>query len=176
MTRIEPVKPNARKEDLIVRELTDEVLVYDLNRDKAHCLNETAALVWKLCDGQTTVAEMSRVMRGQLRTPVDERVIWLALDQLERSHLLQSSVKRPTRKRRMPRREMMRKLGWAAASLPVVVSIVAPLAVQAATCRVVGQCCKPGSMDKSLDCCPGLQCTGADCTTPEGNIAPKTCR
>ena len=35
---MEPL-PVARQKDLIVRELSDEVLVYDLNTDKAHCLN-----------------------------------------------------------------------------------------------------------------------------------------
>jgi hypothetical protein len=32
-------KPLARKEGLVIQELPDEVLVYDLDRDRAHCLN-----------------------------------------------------------------------------------------------------------------------------------------
>jgi hypothetical protein len=39
--------PRVRKKNLIIDELADEVLVYDLDRHKAHCLNRTAALVWK---------------------------------------------------------------------------------------------------------------------------------
>jgi len=39
--------PLARKDQLIVKEVDDEVLVYDLKTDQAHCLNKTAALVWK---------------------------------------------------------------------------------------------------------------------------------
>ncbi len=33
--------PSARRKDLIIEELPDEVLVYDLNTDRAHCLNKT---------------------------------------------------------------------------------------------------------------------------------------
>ncbi len=43
--------PVARHKNLIVKELPDETLIYDLDSDKAHCLNQTAALVWKNCDG-----------------------------------------------------------------------------------------------------------------------------
>jgi hypothetical protein len=50
--------PCARTEGLVVQTLADEVLVYDLERHKAHCLNHAAALIWKHCDGRTSVAEM----------------------------------------------------------------------------------------------------------------------
>ena len=35
--------PLARRARIIVKKLRDEVLVYDLDRDKAHCLNRPAA-------------------------------------------------------------------------------------------------------------------------------------
>ena len=38
--------PRARQDELVVEELQDETLVYDLKRHKARCLNRTAALVW----------------------------------------------------------------------------------------------------------------------------------
>ena len=37
--------PHARTKDLVIRELGDETLIYDLANDRAHCLNETAAFV-----------------------------------------------------------------------------------------------------------------------------------
>jgi len=46
--------PQARSEDLVIQDIGDEVLVYDLTRHKAHCLNRTAALVWRKCDGTRT--------------------------------------------------------------------------------------------------------------------------
>jgi hypothetical protein len=54
--------PFARTHQLIVQEVPDEVLVYDLDRHKAHCLNRTSAIVWKHCDGKTTVAEAKRLL------------------------------------------------------------------------------------------------------------------
>ena len=41
--------PAAREARLLVRELAEEVLVYDEEGHRAHCLNRTAALVWKSC-------------------------------------------------------------------------------------------------------------------------------
>ncbi|MBV9278705.1 MAG: hypothetical protein JOZ41_01360, partial [Chloroflexi bacterium] len=49
---VELLAPRARKNGLIVRELEDEVLVYDLERHRAHCLNRAAGLVWKHADGE----------------------------------------------------------------------------------------------------------------------------
>ena len=39
--------PRARKDGLVIKELVNETLVYDLERDEAQCLNQTAPLVWK---------------------------------------------------------------------------------------------------------------------------------
>ena len=107
--------PRAREDRLVVQELPDEVLVYDLNRHKAHCLNRTAALVWGHCDGQTTVADMATLLRKELKHPVDEAVVWLALDRLGRAHLLRERVRPPAGARRLSRREVMRKLALAGA-------------------------------------------------------------
>src|SRR5579864_3203567 len=55
--RIHP--PVARSESLIVEELDEEILVYDQLNARAHCLNGTAARVWRACDGSTSVADLS---------------------------------------------------------------------------------------------------------------------
>ena len=63
------VMPRARQDDFVVEKLPDETLVYDLNRYKAHCLNPTSALVWRRCDGRTTVAEVAALLERELRYP-----------------------------------------------------------------------------------------------------------
>src|SRR5215216_2661698 len=73
------VLPPARSSGLIVQELPEETLVYDLGRHKAHCLNRASAIVWKQCDGKTTAGEAARVLGGELGAQVDEEVVWLAL-------------------------------------------------------------------------------------------------
>jgi hypothetical protein len=53
----------------VIQELPDETLVYDLQRNRAHCLNRTAALVWRHCDGQATVADLARSLKDTLNLP-----------------------------------------------------------------------------------------------------------
>ena len=150
--------PRARTEGLVIQELPDEVLVYDRDRDKAHCLNQTAALVWKYCDGKTTVPSMVKRLESDLRTEsVDEKVVWFALGQLSKDHLLEEeSFIPPTLMSGLTRREMVRVLGLAAVvAVPVVTSIVAPTPAQAATCLGSGAACTAGAQ-----CCSGVCNTG----------------
>ena len=146
------LRPCVRADGLVVQALPDEVLVYDLERHKAHCLNHTAALVWKHCNGQTSVTEMVRMLEGEMKTPVPEDVVWLALQQLGKARLLAEQIHTPGGGNRMSRREVIRRLGWGAAvALPLVTSIVAPTAVEAATCLGAGSACTTGAQ-----CCSGL--------------------
>lgn len=152
--------PRMRKQGLVVDDLPDEVLVYDLERDQAHCLNRTAALVWRCCDGKTGAPEIARRLKAELDAPFDEELVWLALDQLEKQQLLDRSISIPAQFTRLSRRQMIRNLGLAAAvAVPVVTSIVAPTAVQAATCLQPGAPCSPTILCCSpLGCNPGNHC------------------
>jgi hypothetical protein len=153
------LKPCVRADGLVVQALPDEVLVYDLERHKAHCLNHTAAQVWKHCDGQTSVAEMVCKLEQEMKTPVPEDVVWLALQQLGKARLLAEKIDAPETGKRISRREVIRRLGWGAAvALPLVTSIVAPTAVEAASCLSTGSACT-----SSAQCCSGV-CAGIICT------------
>ena len=66
---MKPMKPQVRKDGLVVKELPEEMLVYDLERHRAHCLNQTAALVWKHCDGQTSAKEIATLLKKELKAP-----------------------------------------------------------------------------------------------------------
>ena len=146
------LRPCVRADGLVVQALPDEVLVYDLERHKAHCLNHTAALVWKHCDGRTSVTGMVRMLEREMKTPVPEDVVWLALQQLGKARLLAGESHAPETGKRMSRREVIRRLGWGAAvALPLVTSIVAPTAVEAASCLSTGAACTT-----SAQCCSGV--------------------
>ncbi len=137
MSATESSFPKARRKDLVVEELPDETLVYDLERDKAHCLNPTAALVWSRCDGNTSVADMASSLEQELDLPADESLVWMALDRLGKARLLEDPVGLPGEAARYSRREMMRTFGRVAGLtllLPAVSSIVAPLAAMQASC------------------------------------------
>ena len=121
-------RAQARRADLVLQELADEVLVYDLKTHEAHCLNKTAAFVWQHCDGETSVSELAALMEKEWGQPVIEDVIRLALKQLSRAGLLQRQLDATDNASRVSRRTVLRRLGTAAAMIPVVMSIVAPTA------------------------------------------------
>ena len=149
-------RPLARKDGLVIQELPDEILVYDLERDRAHCLNQTAAFVWQHCDGRTSAVEIARSLGNKVNVPVDEKVVWFAIDQLGRNHLMADVPVAPQLMAGLNRREMVRALGIAAAvAVPVVASIVAPTPAQASTCKATGVACTAGA-----ECCSGVCNTG----------------
>jgi hypothetical protein len=45
-----------------IEEMDGEILLYKTGTHKAVYLNETAALVWKLCDGERTVREIADLL------------------------------------------------------------------------------------------------------------------
>jgi hypothetical protein len=156
MTKKKSPNPRARKDGLIVQNLPDETLVYDLERDRAHCLNETAAFVWRHCDGQLSAKEIARALTNRIKHPVDEKLVWLALEQLKSNHLLADAPAPPPAFASLNRRDLVRALGLSAAiAIPVVASIVAPMPAQAATgCIGNGGNCA----GNPSGCCSGCAC------------------
>ena len=149
--------PRARQDELVVEELPDETLVYDPKRHKFHCLNRTAALVWQHCDGQTSVAKVAALLEEQFATPIDEAVVCMALDRLGTTHLLAELVTLPADRAQYSRRNILRTLRRAAGIsllLPVIESIVAPLAAAQASC-VSASACAASSLP-----CSGLPICG----------------
>lgn len=147
--------PKARM-DCLTRQVGDEILVYDRERNVGHCLNPTAAAAWKLCDGKTSSSELATILARQFSAPVDEAVVLLALDELSKARLLvevERSVKRTSR------REAIRAIGIVGAiALPLVTSLVAPTPARAASCRANG-----------MPCTSNAQCCTGRCGTTSGH-------
>jgi hypothetical protein len=138
------MKPERRRDGLVVTPLEGEVLVYDLERHRAHCLNETAARVFERCDGKTTVRELARALPPAGRGPAGESVVWLALERLDKANLLEAPVEPAGRAVRLSRRELIRKAAVASALLlPVVTSVMAPTPAEAAATCVANCASKP---------------------------------
>ena len=156
------VPPARRREALVHAAVDDEVLIYDEQRHQAHALNAAAAEVLEHCDGQHSVQQMARQLAAAQKAsasllPPDLRAqeswVWLALLQLDRARLLQDRLKSaaplPTR------RDLLRRLARGALALPVlpvVASVVAPTAMEAASCSLVSCASKP--------CCISKLCSG----------------
>jgi hypothetical protein len=117
-------KPQRLESDkLILEQLLDELMIFDPDRNKAFCLNQTAAFVWRHCDGKTTVSEMTELLRRDWGKPVDERVIWFALDILSKDGLL-APFPALSVGTGITRRDVLQKLGTGAAMAVPLVTVL----------------------------------------------------
>jgi len=157
--------PRARRDGLVIQKLDDETLVYDLERDEAHCLNQTAALVWQRCDGNTTDEGMATLLQTQFQLQVDADLVWLAVKQLQRFHLIEDDEGSTTKARAVTRRELLLKYAPAALALPVIMSISAPTPAQA--------CSQPAGRANGCACTSNGQCASNFCSggTCQPNLA-----
>src|SRR6266545_1209147 len=83
--------PLARTTELIIEELGSETIVYDTTRHRAHCLNQTAAFIWRQCDGETTLEEVAHRLSTMTGLPPDEDIVRLALRSLKNRGLLSNN-------------------------------------------------------------------------------------
>jgi Coenzyme PQQ synthesis protein D (PqqD) len=146
--------PLARKDKLVVRELEDETLVYDLTRNKALCLNRTAAAVWKSSNGQKDAAQIADELSIEFGATVEEKMVWSAIDQLGRDHLLEYCIPVPANQSVVTRRKQLKYMARAAAAVPVVAVLTAPRASAAQSCRPANAACTPGG----IPCCNHMAC------------------
>ncbi len=164
--------PIARKDGLVIQEMPDEVLVYDLNSNKAHCLNQTAAFVWRSCDGTKSVGEIGALMEKEFGETVSEEMIWLAIDLLNKDNLLEQKI--DTKFNGLSRREVIKKVGLTAVvALPVVAMLTFPTVSLAVSCppSICGlfplcggagvNCCRGTCADTCTPPCPGSRSSGS---------------
>ena len=127
-----PPIPNAKFDNLVVQEFTDEVLIYNLKNNKAYSLNETSTLVWRLCDGTKDAGQIASEIARKLNQPGPEDLVWLALDNLKKEGLVFFAGDESSVFHKFNRREVIKKVGlMTMAVLPLVVSITAPTAASA---------------------------------------------
>lgn len=156
--------PLHRKEDLVVQEVDDETLVYDLKTHKAKCLNPTSSKVWKLCDGNHTPQEIAELLSTD-SPAVPVEVVNLALDQLQNEDLL-AETKGSGFQDGVSRRDVIKKAALTSAvALPVISVLIAPIPAQAQSgaqaCVPVGggcTCAQINSGRKGLECTPSIPC------------------
>ncbi len=134
------MNPQARKDRLVIEELPEETLIYDQERHKAHCLNQSAAFVCSRCDGQTSVAGLAKALEDELGIPAAGETVRLALDRLGRAHLLEQRERAERGSSRYSRRRVVKTLAKLGFAVPMVISIVSPLSAQVASCITQAQC------------------------------------
>ncbi len=166
--------PLARKVNIVVQESGSDLLVYDLDTNRAICLNNTSSLIWKKCDGTKSPWEIGNELQRDLGVDVTEDLIWFALEQLQNEHLLESDDDFAARYAGLSRREVIRRIGLASVvALPIISSLVAPAAINAASIACVplplGCVC---STTTSASRPPGTTCTA----NPGSACANRSCR
>ncbi len=151
----------ARRDNMLVQAIGDELVVYDRTVHRAHRLNHTAACVWNHCDGKTSVATLAEQVATECNVPSDEGLVWLALERLGKAGLLVAPVTAAQDAR--GRRRALRRIGKAAAAtllMPVVASLTAPTPAMAQS----GPCVHANPFCTGGPGCGGLTCnTNADC-------------
>ncbi len=109
------------------------------------------------------MATMAQLLEDEIKEPVEQEIVLYALAQLNKSKLLDESYAGIGSTQGLSRRTVMR-LGVATAlSVPIISSIVAPTAAQAASCLPSGASCASDSACCSNSCTDngrgGFQCS-----------------
>src|SRR5687767_6741077 len=156
--------PVSRVAEIVVMDVKEETLVYDLRVSKAHCLNHTAAFVWKSCDGRNTVPDICRLLEREYKVPVSEDFVWLALDQLRDSALLTDNFPSRANSTSASRREMLKRVGIVSMiAAPIVASIVAPVSTFAGGSCI---CMNPGNCLVQTTCPSTSNCNSLGICAP----------
>jgi hypothetical protein len=155
-------KPKKRRASLLVTELSDEVLVYDLDRHRALCLGKNISWIWQHCSGLRTVAELARALQEKIGRPVSEDIVRVALHRLGRARLLQERPEAPPRNAARSRRELLGKAALLGGFS--LMSIVVPTPAFAASCIPKHGPCDPAGPNRccrNCFCNPGRKCVGS---------------
>lgn len=130
-TNAKNVLPKRRTDRLAVQPIADETMLYDEDVHKAYLLNPVAAAVWNACDGVSTPAQIAAATTLTLQRPITKEIVDFTLSELRRDNLLQPNealLLLPA----IERRQMLLRLGKAAALLiPIIAVVATPPAAQA---------------------------------------------
>ncbi len=168
--------PKSRSENLVVQNSTKELLIYDLNNNKAFCLNETSALIWQNCDGKNSVSDIVKILENKFKSSVSEDLVLFSLYQLREENLLDMENNLSDRFIGLSRREVIRKVGVSSMiAIPIISAIVAPNAIHAQSCVGMAANFPPGQQTAAgttANCPTSNICDsqGANCCTAMATI------
>ncbi|MBX7174492.1 MAG: hypothetical protein K1X72_26195 [Pyrinomonadaceae bacterium] len=162
--------PLARKNDLVIQDLGDELLIYDLKANKALSLNKTSALVWQFSNGEKTIPEITVELEKTLNVSVSQEFVWLALGKLKKENLIETEISNLFEG--VARREIIKRVGLTSlVTLPIISSLVAPIATQAAS----GDCTGPTNLALGCTCSVPESCQSLCCGVTTTASTPRFC-
>jgi hypothetical protein len=170
--------PIARFEGIVVQELPNEVLILDSEINRAFCLNQTLAEVWKLADGNLNIRQISQAMSRKFRSEINEDLVLFALGELAKENLLVRESFSFEAKDTVSRREIIRRIGYSSAvALPIITGVLVPQSTHAASvvCPTGTACrCRYTSLPAATSCAntDPLECnSGCSCFYGNPNAA-----
>ena len=125
--------PRARSEEILSREVGDELVVYSVATKTAYCLRKDAAAVWRRCDGDSSVKDIAG------RLGLEQARVEQALEELSAAELIEEPEG-------ISRRALYKRaatLGAAAVSAPLIYSLAirTPSANASSMCAHIGTAC-----------------------------------
>jgi hypothetical protein len=129
--------PIAKRDHLIVEEVGSETVIYDELANEAHCLDATAAFVWRRCDGKRTVDQIRAELMQSVGCSVSRPEMLELIDLIEAKGL--TELRKPSDDMSsMSRRGVLRKAVLIGTVAVTIQSIVAPTPAHASSCRSAG--------------------------------------
>jgi len=116
-----------RVEGVYIERAADEILAVKTATSEAHALNQSAAVVFDLCDGTVSRSEMAARLQRRTGLPADEEIVNLALAELADAGLVVLDSPEPLAA--VTRRSLIRRFALSAAAvamLPIVETILVP--------------------------------------------------
>jgi hypothetical protein len=131
--------PQARTAGIIEQNSGNELLIYDLQINKAYNLNETSIIVFRACGGKQTFEDLKR------KHNYTDDLIDLTLQKLNENNLL-TDYEPANHFAGLSRREVIRKVGLGTMiALPIISSLFVPSAANAASNTCGLTCTNPGN-------------------------------
>jgi hypothetical protein len=111
-----------RVEGFRIERTADEILAVKEGSLEAHAINQSAAAVYDLCDGNTSKSDMAAEIHRRTGLPADDEIVDLALSELVETGLVILDDSEP--RSAVSRRALIRQVG-----------AVIDISVDAASCR-----------------------------------------
>jgi len=162
--------PSLRK-GLLRHPFGGQVLVYDTTQDRIHLLDGTTATVVESLEKGDTADAIAAKLERQNGTDGGSQLLALALDELAKAELTQSSSRDSAPMPEITRRKMLAKFAGmgAAVLIPAIVSLTPnPASAQSplqcgAACVTTASC--PGTTRPTCHCCKIGGITDGTCST-----------
>ncbi len=103
--------PHARRDGLRDERIGNDTVVHDSAHNRTHHLDPVAALLWRHCNGRTSITALARRLQSELGIAAGEERIWQELEHLEAAGLLREPLCRPDDEPAISRRELVGLLG-----------------------------------------------------------------